>query len=311
MSLDVRADSGGGGLLDFLETLVHIDPAHGRAVGRPVLALRFGSEGLAAPADARPVYRSTGLGVFRTGRGFYLRRGLSSLDVNVAAGEGTGFLAPDFWEAPLESRREFFLLALLMLLRREGLYGLHANGAARNGRGVLFIGDSGCGKTTWTLACLAAGWRYLSDDALLVRSTPDAAEVLAFRKGFSYDPKLAGRFPRLARAANGAPVAANRKRLGDLDSIFPGQFVASCIPTKIFFPRIGPEKTSHFVPIGQTEALKGIIRQSPGIMTQPEWAQPQLETLRQLAEQASAFELVSGADVLEDPAAAASLLEAA
>ncbi|MCW5980623.1 MAG: hypothetical protein KIT09_21265 [Bryobacteraceae bacterium] len=309
MEVSVAPDA--AGLFPFLENLVAIDPAKGRRRPAPTLALRFDGQYRQRPAEAKIVYEALHAGVSGTARGFYLTCGASCLDIDVAAGEACGFLAKEFWAEPLENRREFFLLGLVMLLRRSNTFGLHANGVASDGRGFLLAGDSGSGKTTLTLACLRAGWSYLSDDALLLRPAAGAVEALAYRRGFSCGADTVARFPELAPFAAEAPVVAGRKRLLDLDSVYSGRSARSCVPRAIFFPRVGGDRRSRLYPLGTTEALTRLIRQSPGILTQPEFARPQLETLRQLAEQAPAFEFVSGGDVFDEPGAVPALMEAA
>lgn len=57
---------------------------------------------------------------------------------------------------------------LFLLLRRIGLFPLHAGGAVRpDGIAVLMTGESGAGKTTAALRLAAAGWPWLGDDIVL------------------------------------------------------------------------------------------------------------------------------------------------
>ncbi len=57
---------------------------------------------------------------------------------------------------------------LFILLRRLGIFPLHAGGAiAPDGTAILFTGDSGSGKTTAALRLAAAGWPWLGDDLVL------------------------------------------------------------------------------------------------------------------------------------------------
>lgn len=308
IALRVCVDEAARDLLPFLERLVYAHSAEKNHPGTPGLSLRFSCGAPQSPAEAKIVYQSLRLSVSRTPKGFYLRCGGSCLDIDVGLGEASGALSDGFWREPLESRREFLLLGLLMLVRRDALYGLHANGVSYKGRGVLFVGDSGSGKTTLTLACLRAGWSCISDDALVLHSTTEAVEALAYRRGFSCDQDLSHRFPELGPFAETAPVVASRKRLVNLETVFSGQFAARCVPKGIFFPRVGAEHESHLVSMGATTALTRLIQQSPGILTQPEFAQPQLETLRQLVEQAPAFELISGTDIFGEPSAVQNLL---
>jgi hypothetical protein len=49
---------------------------------------------------------------------------------------------------------------------------IHAASVVLNGKGILVVGQSGAGKTSIALTCALAGWDYLGDDAVIVRSDP-------------------------------------------------------------------------------------------------------------------------------------------
>ncbi len=54
----------------------------------------------------------------------------------------------------------------------------HAGAVARNGRGVMFPGTMGAGKTTLTAWLLTYGFNYLSDELVFVPSGADSIEAL-------------------------------------------------------------------------------------------------------------------------------------
>ncbi len=73
-----------------------------------------------------------------------------------------------------------FHLALIELLRRRGLYTIHATALEHNGRAILIPGNSGRGKTTSFISLLRSGYRYLSDDHPLIQDAGAHVEVLPF-----------------------------------------------------------------------------------------------------------------------------------
>ena len=75
------------------------------------------------------------------------------------------------------SLEDLTLIALSPFLRRRGFFMLHAFAAARESA-VLLCGPPGSGKTTTGLALLKKGWRYLANDAALLRD--DAGQVKAY-----------------------------------------------------------------------------------------------------------------------------------
>lgn len=74
---------------------------------------------------------------------------------------------------------------------------LHASGIVRNGRGYVFFGHSGAGKTT--IAGLSAPHVVLSDDLVIVRLVGDRV--------FVFGTPFAGALPETARTNLGAPLA--------------------------------------------------------------------------------------------------------
>lgn len=299
IALEVSGSELSAELLAFIEDVFLFGRAEESDPHASVLSLRLGQNVEIAPDGSELVYQAMPLAVYRTTTGFFLRCGDSCLNLNVGRGEATGAVNRRFWHEPMESRRGFFLLALLLLLRPHALYGLHASGVSRNGRGLLFVGDSGCGKTTLTLACMRAGWCYISDDVLVLCRDEEGIAASAFRKGFSCDRELVQRFPELTLEA-AATVAGGRKRQFSPDLVFPDRLAGRSIVGGICFPQVSSEPRTRMVSISETSAVVGMIRQSPGILTERESSRVQLDTLRQLAEQARAYKLVLGTDVFED-----------
>ena len=57
---------------------------------------------------------------------------------------------------------------------------VHAASMARNGRGVVFAGQSGVGKSTLVAGLLARGWKYLCDEFAMIET--DTLRLLPFPK---------------------------------------------------------------------------------------------------------------------------------
>jgi len=84
------------------------------------------------------------------------------------------------------------VMKLMSTLHREAmrlcdLWSVHAGVVSRGGRVVAFPGKSGVGKSTLTGACVAAGWDYVSDEALSF--DPDTMEVVLYPKPIWMDGK--------------------------------------------------------------------------------------------------------------------------
>jgi hypothetical protein len=236
--------------------------------------VRFEFNGTASfstrPAEEE-IYRSAAIRISKTNGGYYIQCGSSSLHADVGGALAEGCLDSTFWNSDAAAQREFFLLAFLMLLRPHGLYGLHANAAAADERGVLIVGPSGAGKTTLCGVLTSQGWRYAGDDAVMLRQSPGGVEAHPFR-----------------RAVAESLVAANSPQ--------------PCHVRAIVFPRITARPRSRLVALDPTQALVGLIQQSPGILADRGLAGRQLAVLQTLASHARCYRLLFGADAFDEPA---------
>ncbi|PYE86680.1 hypothetical protein [Phyllobacterium leguminum] len=83
--------------------------------------------------------------------------------------------APESYKPSLRLVREMFVRNLEL----QGGFSLHASAAAIDGRGYLFVGDSGAGKTSIATAvarCL--GGRFLSSDRAILKPTNGTYEII-------------------------------------------------------------------------------------------------------------------------------------
>ena len=88
--------------------------------------------------------------------------------VNHALGRGKAVRCQtaDVW--PFYDHLVLTFNVLQSVLMKAGLYSVHAGGVLVNGRGVLFTGASGSGKSTATCALLQMGYPALSDERVLL-----------------------------------------------------------------------------------------------------------------------------------------------
>jgi hypothetical protein len=287
-----------------------------RSTGQSDVQLRF-SPSPSPERTGRTVYSARALTVTRAGDAFSLSCGLSQLHVTPGSAEASCFLAPDFFDHSPFEQREFFLLALLMLLRPHGLYGLHACGLTRSGVGLLIVGASGSGKTTTSLNLIRGGWSYLSDDAVLLGALTDGSvRASAFRRGFSCTPETLTHFPELT----GDPEFGGEfgGEFGDPDGkrvVYPGDafgnFAADCVPSLLVFPTLTAAGRTILRPLLAAHSLIRLSQQSAGIMTDTAVSQRQLALLKTLTDQARSYELHLGRDALADPDRIGALLKGA
>ncbi len=209
-------------------------------------------------------------------------------------------------------RQNFWIFGLLKLLRPSGIYGLHAAGlVAEDGMGVLVVGQSGSGKSTLAIALVRSGWRYLSDDAVLLRSRPDGVEALALRRHFYVVSAEAGDYADLPIGEERPDRCGGHRRRGGIETAYPPQRVGACIPRVLLFSRISSEEQSALLPLDRAHALGQLISQSSPQLFDRQTMAPHLATLNLLLQQAVAYELYAGIDLREDSIALLRLLAVA
>jgi len=202
--------------------------------------------------------------------------------------------------------------ALQAALRLGGLYVLHAAGVVEpaTGTGVVVVGHSNSGKSTLTIRLAGAGWRYLSDDMLVLGEENGKIDAWAFRRIFSVSSaSLANSGLNGLDAALGAPVNSDpSKRKLEPRIVFPGGFVESCRPRVLLFPILTSEAESRVGKLSGGAAMTRLIRQCPWASYDAGTAREHLRVLGLLAKQSTSYSLHAGLDLLEDPTLAPQLL---
>ena len=193
----------------------------------------------------------------------------------------------------------------MVALRRCGLFELHAAGVVepQSDGGYLVIGPSGSGKSTLATQLASAGWRYLSDDALLLRGGgAELVEACALRREFAVTQQTvaAGILEGFEDLLHEPMPFDPLKRRFKPHTIFPEGFSESCVPSVLCFPVITNEPASRSRRLTQAETMRGLLRMCPWACYDRPAAATHLGLLARLARQAAGFELHAGQDLLGD-----------
>jgi hypothetical protein len=131
--------------------------------------------------------------------------------------------------------------ALSFALVKRGFEPLHATTVVVRGGAVVFLGESGFGKSTLAACFLAAGHRMLTDDLLMLRHT--ARGVIAYP-----GPPRIKLLPKMARKYMEQTAAGVRMNPDTEKLILPLEPSRRChgpVPVKAIYALASPDKTSQ------------------------------------------------------------------
>lgn len=190
-----------------------------------------------------------------------------------------------------------FNLPLMELLKRRGLFSLHAAGLCRNGRALILPGTSGAGKSTLTVALLRSlgAFGFLGDDTLFLARRPGGLRILAFPDEVDLTDQTAGFFPELAPLLERPQRDGWRKRQVRAERLYGAEVVWDCAPGLLVFPRVAGRKESTLSPLGKDEAL---FELAPNVLlTEPASSQAHLDVLAELVSASDCYRLETGSDL--------------
>jgi hypothetical protein len=266
------------------------------------LSVRPHDHQLKVPSSACQVFRANDIQGFEAGDDFYLTDGSSILRLEPSHGYGDVRLDAEFFAKPLTLQVDFLAFGVVKLLRPLGLYGLHAAAViTQEGLGLLVVGQSGSGKSTLSIGLIQKGWRYLTDEVVLLRRQPEWAEALALCKGFYLNDGAARLLSDIPLGEEVPVASGGLKRRIEIEAVYPRQYAPHCIPRVVLFSRIVPEAQSSLRPLDRLTALKHLLMQSG-----PQWfdrgtMDRHLEAIKTLIQQSAIFELRAGQDLYDNP----------
>ena len=237
---------------------------------------------------------------------YFISRNGSLISLDPVHREAKGYLTYDILKRPLDFI-SFVSEPLAEMQKYRGLYFLHASALCGNGISLLVSGPSGCGKTTTTLSLVANGFKYVSDDTLLIEKLNEGVAVYPLYKSFNIDQDIAKRFPQLFKNED-KPFSKEGKISIDISKMIPGSHITSAKPDVIVFPKITSNTKSEIRPIGQLEVYKRLLSQII-LAIDKNVAKKQLNALELLVKQTKGFELLSGKDLYKNPGSILNFLD--
>ncbi|MGH9967411.1 MAG: hypothetical protein ACREBG_06210 [Pyrinomonadaceae bacterium] len=225
----------------------------------------------------------------------------------IVIGAGSAATVDVWLRGPDDLAVQVISQAFSAALRRCGLFELHSGGVIRpeHEKAMLIVGASGSGKSTLTLQLVLSGWKYLSDDVLLLNEAHQGIEARGLRRFFALTPDTiaAVRIPQLPPVAD---EGLGKERFTPED-FFPSRQVQCAQPDAILFPVITHEATSRLQRLTASEAMARLLKFCPWSCYDRPTSSAHLRLLGRLARETVAFNLYAGADLLGDPARTADL----
>jgi len=218
----------------------------------------------------------------------------------VGAIESTAHLQIDELSRPCQK----LLSAWLM---ERGVQFIHSGMVAHNGRGALFVGRGGSGKSTCSVACLAGGLDYLGDDFIGLATDAGAPMAEGMFASALLGRDHIQRFPELNGLDTPTGNAADVKTALFLDALSDSRFMQRSPISAIVLPRVVGTGRTFFEPATKGKALLALAPSSVMYLPRPE--KNALEPLSDLVSAVPCFWLNLGADVHEIPLRVKEMLE--
>jgi hypothetical protein len=194
---------------------------------------------------------------------------------------------------PPEHYKQALFIIFYQHLRHRALHLIHASCVARQHQALLITGSSGAGKTTTMLACVRAGFDFLSDDTTLAQQTEGGrVKVLSLLNTLNATERTLAWFPELE------PYAAQQanpmgKRLIMINEAYPDRLGSWGEVQAILVPQITDQAQPSLTTIGKAELLREMLPYSLDLHDAA-FAHDQLGFLADLVESVASYRLLLG-----------------
>jgi len=199
----------------------------------------------------------------------------------------------------LQDKEKPWLLEVLVhpmfeLLRKRGLYLIHAGGVGLGEKGVLIAGEAGSGKTTLVIELVRQRFRFLSDDRCFFHSAGSGFEILSFPEPVRvYSPNVA-ELPEL-QFLRGYEHEEHLKRSFHIEEVYPHCILDRAQLKTVVFPRWGYHGKSRLEAISPSEALREILPLTLEFFF-PDTAKAHFQFIGDVVEKIPCFRLYLGRD---------------
>lgn len=183
----------------------------------------------------------------------------------------------------------------------RGLQWVHAGAVGRPSGGVLLVGRGGSGKSTTSLACLAAGLGFAGEDGCLIEPgrTPWVHGLYVSAKGDAHTAEL---LPTFTEEFQRSTLTIEGESIIFADNVVPDGICSGFPLRGIVVPRLAAGSVTRLSPIAPAAALRALAPST--LMQLPGSRADGLQRLAAIVQDLPAWELTLGST----PAAGAKLI---
>jgi hypothetical protein len=186
-------------------------------------------------------------------------------------------------------------LVLMELLKRRGLFPIHAAGLALDDRGVLLAGTSGAGKSTLSVALARAGFGFLSDDTVFLTAHASGLRIRSFPDQVDLCADAVSLFPELQPLAAAGGATGWPKWQIRPERVYGATIPRDVAPHVLIFPSVCGSPNSALRPLAPAEAL---LELAPNVLlTDAGTSQQHLDAIAGLVAQCVCYRLDTGRDL--------------
>ena len=207
----------------------------------------------------------------------------------------------------LDERARPFHKLISPWLEDNGIQFVHSGLIEHQGRGILFVGNGGAGKSTSSISCLRAGMGYLGDDFLGLGQEGGRFIGHGLYASCLLNVHHIKRFPDLQPLGSAPNHAHEDKFVLYLAQAFPKSLQRRATVDALVLPRVVDQETTTYRPATKIAALKAIAPTS--VMYLPRPNRTAFERLSTLVEKTPCFWLELGRRIDSIPVAVRALAE--
>jgi hypothetical protein len=245
--------------------------------------------------------------VFAGGGATYVSDGASTL--RICRDRADAYLDDSFYGQRRSAQWNFWAFGSLKLMRPMGCFALHGAGVVSpSGRGMLIVGPSGSGKSTLALALIAAGWRYLSDEAVLLSRQGTVIQARPLRRSFYVDASDAAAYEGLRLGPETPDAAGGLRREVFIDERYANRRIDAMTPRLLLLPTIVDAACSEMATMDAVSALRHLLAASGPQLFDNAGMADHLDVLRSLSGQCAILRLSAGRDLHRNASAVAGLI---